>query len=410
MRSSLVAYNSSGRPYSLDRNHVDLVSLAAEALRKRHHQESDSSEKHVGFPSAEVSEAPSVEQDVSDARNENERVARLDYYDDMQLPRGPEEDDAPVLPEHAVNVNEDYAGIYDYRGSPDGRYRRKRTLTTNIEQLLTRSSRLNRMGRSISDNSLLEITSPGERAEKLVSLMRVLQDADPAFDANDFLKVLHAPSVSEQDLEYLIYLSNIAALTDTTNLPPQASNRNFDFKNSESYTPEEEQFQADPAYSAWSHLSLPELVDIALMQQQQQKQRKRPSLQQLSESFSLAPDLVLLNDSNTSSKRQQASKPSSTSSKDFSRLFAIAAMMAQQQEDPAGIAICGVAWHTAVVKQGSTYIDCRLQNKPEPALPESSGTVHSSLVFLRDLLEKDADRQELDSSENELHFQSSPSL
>lgn len=58
-----------------------------------------------------------------------------------------------------------------------------------MDPILCRSSRLNRVRRSISDNSLSETISAGERAERLVSLLRILQDADPAFDANDFLKV-----------------------------------------------------------------------------------------------------------------------------------------------------------------------------------------------------------------------------
>lgn len=91
-----------------------------------------------------------------------------------------------------MNVNEDYAGIYDYRGSQDGRFRRKRTLTTNVEQFLTRSSRI-RAKRMAVENAYEEnaaaAVSPAEQAENLVSLLSVMQDSDPEFDATEFLKV-----------------------------------------------------------------------------------------------------------------------------------------------------------------------------------------------------------------------------
>ncbi|XP_022655316.1 uncharacterized protein LOC111247966 [Varroa destructor] len=266
----------------------------------------------------------------------NEHPTRLDYYEDMQILKDPDEDDTPVLPEHAVNVNEDYAGIYDYRGSPDGRYRRKRTLTTNIEQLLIRSSRLNRVRRSISDNSLSETISAGERAERLVSLLRILQDADPAFDANDFLKVLHTPSVSDQDLEYLIYLSNIADLTGATALFPRPADRDHDVRERNFDASEKQSVQGNLETARSLQSTWPELIELARMQQQRRKgQQKQHFLQQSSEPFFLVPDFILLDDSSIASKREQPPKSSLT----FSRLFAIAALMAQQQYDPTGIAM-----------------------------------------------------------------------
>ncbi|XP_018497128.1 uncharacterized protein LOC100900756 [Galendromus occidentalis] len=142
------------------------------------------------------------------------QVLKFDYYDYQQLPNDPD-DEMPALPDHVVNVNEDYAGIYDYRGSRDGRFRRKRTLTTNVEQLLTRSSRI-RSKRSVSENSFDEsaVGSPAEQAENLVTLLSAMQDSDPEFDASEFLKVLDAQSVSEQDLEYLLLLSTLASQKD----------------------------------------------------------------------------------------------------------------------------------------------------------------------------------------------------
>ena len=100
-----------------------------------------------------------------------------------------------------MNVNEDYAGIYDYRGSQDGRFRRKRTLTTNVEQLLTRSSRIRSKRNVESTNALNDngAVSPAEQAENLVSLLTVMQDSDPEFDATEFLKVWRDPVGRQMD-------------------------------------------------------------------------------------------------------------------------------------------------------------------------------------------------------------------
>jgi len=256
-------------------NSSSLGSTVAGQTRPAALKNGESTENHVSMPSIEeLPEAP-----------------RLDYYDYLQLPRDPDED-MPVLPDQAVNVNEDYAGIYDYRGSQDGRFRRKRTLTTNIEQLLTRGSRVRRMKRGVDDNTLDPAPSPGEQAENLVTLLTAMQEADPDFDANEFLKVLDTPQVSEQDLEYLLYLSNLATVGQRARA---------------------------------------------------QKLSEAPFSPQAAQPFYLTPDFVLPDDKEFAdsdrSRNGRHPKEPSSKEKDYSRLFAVAALLAQQDEKSAAIAM-----------------------------------------------------------------------
>lgn len=274
------------------------------------------------------------------------RPITLDYYDYMSLPKQ-EEEEIPVLPDQTMNINEDYAGIYDYRGSHDGRFRRKRTLTTNLEQLITRSSRLSRTRRSVNDN-MLDQPSPADQAENLFTLLTALSDADPSFNVQDFIKVLDEPSIGEQDLEYLLFLSNLASEKEHQQ---QIMRPPVDTEAADTFDIKDKEMPNEPheMENAWPRQMVSPPIDIAPVPRViADKDLAERMADQPSQMFNLPLEhrfraVTQTADNKRSSKRTNYGQlkeriPPSVPQPDLSRLYALASLLAQQ-DDANGIAM-----------------------------------------------------------------------